>query len=313
MSLRYAPELCTDAPIFTAEERRRIELYEHPDGMSWEWHGDNRMTLRGAKEEICRWRADHAAKLRGAGEGLAVKDGDVITGDGWEIRCGKWQDSPLDTCDHVISDPPYDERTHKGGRNRQRPGFDAAKTFPPINPTEIAAPLLASAKRWCVLFCAVEQLGRYQDAVGDAYVRGGIWLKKAPQPQLSGDRPAQWGDGIAIMHRKGRKRWNHGGAAARWIFQQVPHAHHETEKPLPLMLSLVDAFTDPGDLVWDPYCGSGTTGVACLRLGRRFIGHEMQPHYAQMAAERLQAEERGLTLQQARAGQLSIMDRLNDV
>jgi site-specific DNA-methyltransferase (adenine-specific) len=75
------------------------------------------------------------------------------------------------------------------------------------------------------------------------------------------------------------------------------------------MLDLVAAFTDPGDLVWDPYCGSGTTGVACLRLGRRFIGHEMQPHYAKIAAERLEAETRGLTLQDVRRGQTSILDR----
>lgn len=57
-----------------------------------------------------------------------------------------------------------------------------------------------------------------------------------------------------------------------------------------------------------PYCGSGTTGVACLRLGRRFLGHEMQPRYAKIAAERLAAEERGLTLRDARAGQQSILD-----
>jgi site-specific DNA-methyltransferase (adenine-specific) len=233
----------------------------------------------------------------------------------------------------VISDPPYDERTHKGGRNRQRPGWNAAKgggvlvqhaakgggvlvqhaakSFPPIEPSEIVGPLLSIAHRWCVLFCSVEQLGRYQDAVGDAYVRGGIWLKRAPQPQLSGDRPAQWGDGIAIMHRKGRKRWNGGGHAARWIHQQVAHDHHETQKPLPLMLDLVAAFTDPGDLVWDPYCGSGTTGVACLRLGRRFIGHEMQPHYAQVAAERLQAEQQGLSLADYRRGQTSLLERMS--
>lgn len=39
----------------------------------------------------------------------------------------------------------------------------------------------------------------------------------------------------------------------------------------------------------DPFCGSGTTGVACLRLGRRFIGIEKDPHYAEIARERLTA------------------------
>ena len=70
------------------------------------------------------------------------------------------------------------------------------------------------------------------------------------------------------------------------------------------MLRLVELFTDPDDLVLDPFCGSGTTGVACLRLGRRFIGIEKDATYAAVARERLEAESKGLTLRDARAGQL---------
>ncbi len=235
----------------------------------------------------------------------------VYQGDGWTVYGGRWQDSPPAEVDVVISDPPYDKRTHRGGRNKQAGGViktHDAKSFDPIEPADIALRIVGIAKRWTVLFCAAEQLGGYQDAVGELYVRGGIWMKPGPQPQLSGDRPAQWGDGIAIMHRKGRKRWNGGGGPARWIHQQVAHTEHETQKPLPLMLDLVRLFSELGELVWDPYSGSGTTGVACLRLGRRFIGHEMQPHYAKIAAERLAAEERGLTLADARGGQTSIYD-----
>ena len=52
---------------------------------------------------------------------------------------------------------------------------------------------------------------------------------------------------------------------------------HPNEKPLALMKKLVDLFTQPGELVCDPYMGSGTTGVACLSNGRRFIGIERDP------------------------------------
>jgi site-specific DNA-methyltransferase (adenine-specific) len=78
------------------------------------------------------------------------------------------------------------------------------------------------------------------------------------------------------------------------------------------MLELVADFTDPGDLVLDPFCGSGTTGVACLRLGRRFIGVEKDATYAAVARERLEAEARGLTLRDARAGQTSIFDAMGE-
>jgi len=247
-------------------------------------------------------------------------NGKVYTGDGWEVRCGRWQDSPPEVVDVVNSDPPFDDRTSLGARSFVSPGKvrRTVTSFMGIDPTDVAPPLLEATQRWVVLFCAVEQLGRYQDAVGNAWIRAGAWLKTNPPPQFTGDRPGTWGEGIAIMHRAGRKRWNGGGHPARWV---GPSEHgtnhgepryHETQKPLWLMLELVRLFSDPGEIVWDPYCGSGTTGVACLRLGRRFLGHEMQPHYAEIAAERLEAETRGLTLQDARRGQTSILDRLED-
>jgi site-specific DNA-methyltransferase (adenine-specific) len=249
----------------------------------------------------------------------------IYTGNGWEIREGRWQDSPLDECDHVISDPPYGKHTHKGivRRHGGERGIETAEklSFEPVEPSDITAPLIDVALRWVVLFCEVEAVGGYARAAGKRWIRGGISIRKNPTPQFSGDRPGQWGDCLAIMHRAGRKRWNGGGLSGKWFAGQagfpsdnVPYEPrlHETQKPLSLMLDLVAAFTDPGELVWDPYCGSGTTGVACLRLGRRFIGHEMQPHYAKVAAERLEAESRGLALQAARQGQTSIFDTMDE-
>ena len=72
------------------------------------------------------------------------------------------------------------------------------------------------------------------------------------------------------------------------------------------MLELISLFTNPGDLVLDPFCGSGSTGVACLRLGRRFIGIEKDEKYAQLAHERLTAEAAGLDLKDHRSGQIGL-------
>jgi len=55
------------------------------------------------------------------------------------------------------------------------------------------------------------------------------------------------------------------------------------------MEALVRDFTDPGDLVLDPFAGSGTTGVACKRLGRRFLGWEKDPKYHAIAVKRIDA------------------------
>ena len=99
----------------------------------------------------------------------------------------------------------------------------------------------------------------------------------------------------------------HHGDCVEWL-RGLPDksAAHPTEKPLSLMIELVSLFTDPGDLVLDPYAGSGTTGVACMRLGRRFAGAERDDRYHALAKERLDAEASGISLQASRAGQQSL-------
>jgi site-specific DNA-methyltransferase (adenine-specific) len=65
---------------------------------------------------------------------------------------------------------------------------------------------------------------------------------------------------------------------------------HPTQKPLNVLSSLVRAFSRPGDHVLDPFCGSGSTIVAALRLGRSAIGIELDPKFAEAAKSRLEAE-----------------------
>lgn len=97
-------------------------------------------------------------------------------------------------------------------------------------------------------------------------------------------------------------RWNGYGRE-----NNEERGQHPTQKPVGVMMWALELATKPGDLVLDPFCGSGTTGVAALRLGRRFIGIEREPAYAAVARERLRAEGQGLTLTSARAGQLSLL------
>lgn len=62
---------------------------------------------------------------------------------------------------------------------------------------------------------------------------------------------------------------------------------HPTQKPEETLEPLVRSFTEPGDLILDPFCGSGTTPAVAKRLGRRWIGIESNTEYAGIAAERL--------------------------
>lgn len=67
---------------------------------------------------------------------------------------------------------------------------------------------------------------------------------------------------------------------------------HPTQKPEGLLARVLLAASRPGDLVLDPFCGTGTTGAAAKRLGRRFLGIEREPQYAAAAEQRIASVER---------------------
>ena len=228
----------------------------------------------------------------------------VVEGDSARVLA----DLPDACIDAVVTDPPYDKRTHDGARTEKGGDvFAPGINFDPIDGCDFAGGLLRVSRRWVVAFCALEQLGAYQTAVGPAWVRAGIWHKPSCLPQQTGDRPGSGHEGIAIMHRPGRKHWNGGGRPAHW--SHVPHIAdrmHPTQKPFPLMRDLVSLFSDTGDVVLDPFAGSGTTGVAALAEGRRVILCERVPEYAAIARARCAAAENG-TDWRAPAEQLSLL------
>jgi DNA modification methylase len=71
---------------------------------------------------------------------------------------------------------------------------------------------------------------------------------------------------------------------------------HPTQKPVDLLQSLVRVVAPRDGLVVDPFCGSGSTGVACVREGRRFLGVERDPEYCEVARSRLAGEAEQRTL-----------------
>ncbi len=62
---------------------------------------------------------------------------------------------------------------------------------------------------------------------------------------------------------------------------------HPTQKPLKLMMRLIEKYTDINDVIFDPYCGTGTTLVSAKMLGRRYIGCEIEPKYFKITMDRL--------------------------
>jgi len=207
-----------------------------------------------------------------------------------------WQDNPPITADHVITDPPYDARTHTGHQLPIR--GRAAVSFPPVDPAELVPELLRRTTGWIVCFCSLEQIGAYQAAAGGAWYRGAVWDKVNPAPQFNGQGPSQAVEGLAIIwagwrdgQPRRRPQWEAGGRAGIWRCQAARGAlrYHETDKPVELCRELVEDFTAPGDLIWDPFAGAAPVGVAAIHSGRSYWGNELDPRWHKVAAKRLQS------------------------
>jgi site-specific DNA-methyltransferase (adenine-specific) len=79
--------------------------------------------------------------------------------------------------------------------------------------------------------------------------------------------------------------------------KEKAHGKHPTQKPLKLMERILLASTNDCDLVLDPFSGSGSTGVAALKLGRKYIGIETSEDYIQLSIRRLEEEIKSPQLQ----------------
>ena len=234
----------------------------------------------------------------GAARPWALNEGDCLRG------LAGLADRSVDV---VITDPPYEAEAHTPDRMvaRARGRLECEPiAFPPITEEarlESARQMARLARRWILVFCQVEAAMKWRAALeagGAVYKRTCQWIKADGKPQYSGDRPGIGYESIVACHAPGRSSWNGGGSHGVFIVNEGgdPRTGHQTQKPLALMELLVRLFSAHGEVVLDPFAGSGTTGVAAMRLGRRFLGWEMDPAYVAIASRRLAAAREQLEL-----------------
>ena len=98
-----------------------------------------------------------------------------------------------------------------------------------------------------------------------------------------------WKPGITTIDRDrlDRAEWSEWGSRGVWHIPSVrANVDHEAQFPDELARRVIRIFSAPGDLVLDPFVGSGTTAVVAISEGRRYLGIDLLPHYAELASER---------------------------
>lgn len=197
---------------------------------------------------------------------------------------------PTLEADVAITDPPFGAQTHAGAKTGAN-GGEALIDFASFTAEQLGDVweqlVLRTCRRWVV--ATIEWRHASELERRELLVRLGVWVKPNGAPQFTGDRPGTGWEAVAICHRPGKKRWNGGGHHATWRICKT-EGDHPTQKPWELVESFVDLFSDAGETVLDPFMGSGTTGVACVRTGRRFLGIEKEPKYFEIAVKRIEAE-----------------------
>lgn len=208
--------------------------------------------------------------------------------------------------DHIITDPPYNISkdnnfsTMKKPRigvdfgNWDRGKFDLYSWVP-----EYAK--LVNRNGSMIIFCSYRYISYIIDVLesketGMVVKDILVWQKTNPMPRNTNRRYVQDME-FAIWAVKKNAKWvfnkPNDKPYLRAIFTTSlvsgnEKLGHPTQKNLKLMEDIISVHTNPGDLVLDPFMGSGSTGVAALKNGRKFIGVELEKEYFEMAKKRLE-------------------------
>jgi site-specific DNA-methyltransferase (adenine-specific) len=212
---------------------------------------------------------------------------------------------PAETFDACIADPPYGN-LHKNARASDRHLFNTYEEYETFSiswAVEVARLLKPNANLW--VFCnhtnrlLLEWL--FTRTLHMKLINTIAWIKvpRAAHP-MRNHRLLKHTYETILWLCNGKTGWAFDYALARqlnggkqlpdvWDFERVPNhkRHHVMEKPVELAQRLMLIGTNENDLILDPFVGTGTTNVAAINTGRRFVSVEADPTLTPIIAERI--------------------------
>ena len=189
---------------------------------------------------------------------------------------------PEGSVDLVVTDPPY------VCAYRDRAGRRVAND----NHAEWIAPAFAEIHRvlkpdsFCVSFYGWSHIDRFMiawKAAGFTPVGHIVWPKR--YISRCGYLAAQHEAAFLLAKGSPARPYEPLPDVQPWHY--TGNRHHPTEKAVPVLAPLIASFSRPGELVLDPFAGSGSTGLACAALDRRFVGIELDEGHVHTAQQRI--------------------------
>ncbi|MDY6910776.1 MAG: site-specific DNA-methyltransferase [Chloroflexota bacterium] len=209
-----------------------------------------------------------------------TKNGKLYHGDCLKII------TELEPVDLVLTDPPYGINLATNYKQRGRGALAECKDYAPVhgdNKPFDPAPFLSISKHVC-LWGANYYADKLPPSSGWL-----VWDKKRPDTLDQATVELAWTNFV-----KGARRfeclWN------GMIRAEKEKLIHPTQKPVSLMIWVLGLRWTPTGTVLDPFFGSGSTGVACEELNRKWIGIEISEEYCELAAKRIERETRQVKL-----------------
>lgn len=235
-----------------------------------------------------------------------------------DLRLGCWQDvlADVEQVDAVICDPPYSERTASGYKTNpewsREIGSQPGVEYGFITEQDVADFVgwwWRRCRHWMLVFGDHVSARWWESSLSQAgaYVFAPLpYIRTDGAPRFVGDGPTSLTDWLVVArHRSTTANGSpRRGSRPGWYQGSCRRGEVTGAKDLRAMRQIVGEYTLPGDLVCDPFSGSGTTARACVTEGRRFVGAERDPGTYRVAMDRL----RGLG--PTGKPQLSIFDRV---
>lgn len=189
---------------------------------------------------------------------------------------------PDKSIDLILTDPPYGKKADKGTN-----GFGAAKNRRYAGGWDKEAPPQAVFNE---MFRVAKNLiifgGNY---FGNLLPPSNCWIFWDKKGDIAFQNPFADGELIYTTFKKPVKRivFRQQG----FITDSKDKRYHPTQKPTELVQTLLEMFSEPGQVICDPFLGSGTTAIAAVNTGRHYIGYEIDPGYFQICCDRLDEVE----------------------